>query len=326
MVQRRQREMAGQWRLHQGAQKQLEPTSGGTGGAMDATSRIEELIAAGPVLTDGGWGTELQGRGLAAGELGDTWNLSHPERVEEVARAYVEAGSRIILTNTFRANRIALGRHAEGGHVTGINRAGVAISRRAAAGRALVFASMGPSGKLLVTNEVGARDLEAAFTEQARALATAGADGLVVETMADLGEAKIAVEAAVATGLPVVACMVFDSGKNRDRTMTGVGPEQAAAELGAAGAHVVGANCGLGMEEVLPVCEALARSTDRPVWIKPNAGLPELVDGQIVYRMDPGTFAGFLPALSAAGARFIGGCCGTNPRFVEALRAQLAYR
>ena len=293
---------------------------------MTATSLIPELVAAGPVLTDGAWGTELQARGLAAGEIGDIWNLSHPDRVEAVARAYVDAGSRIILTNTFRANRIALLRYAGGERVADVNRAGVEIARRAAAGRALVFASIGPSGKLLATREIDVQSLEAAFTEQARALADAGADGLVVETMADLSEAKIAVEAALATGLSVVACMVFDSGKSRDRTMMGVSPKQAAVELTGAGAHVIGANCGIGVEAAVPICEALASATDRPIWIKPNAGLPELVDRRIVYRMHPETFAGFLPRLTAAGARFIGGCCGTSPRFVEALRQRLACR
>jgi len=285
---------------------------------------IQELVAAGAVLTDGAWGTELQARGLAAGEIGDIWNLTHPDRVEAVARAYVDAGSRIILTNTFRANRIALARHADGERVANINRAGVEISRRAAAGRALVFASIGPSGKLLAAGELDVQSLEATFAEQARALAGAGADGLVVETMADISEAKIAVAAALATGLPVVACMIFDSGKDRDRTMMGVSPEQAAADLTAAGAHVIGANCGIGIEAAVTICKALASATERPVWIKPNAGLPELVDGQIIYRMDPENFAGFLPALYGAGARFIGGCCGTNPQFVRALRDRLA--
>jgi methionine synthase I (cobalamin-dependent) len=291
---------------------------------MTTPSSIQELIAAGPVLTDGAWGTELQARGLAAGEIGDLWNLSHPDRVEAVARAYVDAGSRIILTNTFRANRIALLRHAGGERVADINRAGVEISRRAAAGRALVFASIGPSGKLLAAGEIEGRSLEAAFAEQARVLADAGADGLVVETMADLSEAEIAVDAALATGLPVVACMVFDSGKNRDRTMMGVSPEQAAAALSAAGAHVVGANCGIGIEAAVAICAALASVTDRPIWIKPNAGLPEMLDGRLIYRMEPEAFAGFLPKLTAAGAIFIGGCCGTSPRFVEALRQRLA--
>jgi 5-methyltetrahydrofolate--homocysteine methyltransferase len=243
-----------------------------------------------------------------------------------VARAYADAGSRIVLTNTFRANRVALSRHAGDARATDINRAGVEISRRAAAGRALVFASIGPSGKLLAADEIDVASLEAAFAEQASALADAGADGLVVETMTDLVEARIAVEAALATGLPVVACMVFDSGKNRDRTMMGIGPEQAAVALTATGAHVIGANCGVGIDAAVPICAALASATERPIWIKPNAGLPELVDGGLTYNMKPEAFAAFLPRLTAAGARFIGGCCGTSPRFVEALRERMACR
>jgi len=193
---------------------------------MGTSNLIDELTAGGPVLLDGAWGTELQARGLEGGEVADLWNLRHPERVEEVARAYVEAGSGIILTNTFRANRIALQRYGEEQHVTEINRAGAQISCRAAAGRAKVFASIGPSGKLLMTHEVDEAALAAAFGEQARALAEGGADGLVLETMSDLAEARIALEAALATGLPVVACMVFDSGRNRDRTMMGVSPNK----------------------------------------------------------------------------------------------------
>jgi 5-methyltetrahydrofolate--homocysteine methyltransferase len=291
---------------------------------MASTSLINELITTGSVLTDGAWGTELQARGLPAGEIGDLWNLVYPERVEAVARAYVDAGSRIILTNTFRANRIALERHADESRVVEINRSGVEISRRAARGHALVFASIGPSGKLLVTGEVDEAHLAAAFAEQAQALAGAGADALVVETMTDLDEARIAVAAAAATGLPVVACMVFDSGKHRDRTMMGIAPQQAAVELVRAGAQVIGANCGIGIEAYVPVCAALASATDRPIWIKPNAGLPAVVDGKIVYHMTPQQFASHAPALMAAGARFIGGCCGSTPEFVAALRSQFA--
>ncbi len=293
---------------------------------MTAPPIIQELLAAGPVITDGAWGTELQARGLAAGEPADLWNLSRPGEVEAVARAYVEAGSRIILTNTFRANRIALEPYVGAERIADINRAGVAISRRGAAGRALVFASIGPSGKLLAADEIDVPRLEVAFAEQARALADAGADGLVVETMSDLVEARIAVAAALMTDLPVVACMVFDSGKNRARTMMGVSPQRAAEELTSAGAHVIGANCGIGIETAVPIGEMLRSATDRPIWIKPNAGLPELVNGELIYRMEPETFAGFLPRLAAAGAGFVGGCCGTTPRFIQALcrrRAEL---
>jgi methionine synthase I (cobalamin-dependent) len=285
---------------------------------------IDELIAEGPVLTDGAWGTELQSRGIKPGEMPDLWNLSHPDRVEEVARGYVDAGSRIVLTNTFRANRIAFAGNPEVERIAEINRAGVELSKRAAGDAARVFASIGPSGKQLLTREVTEEQLAAAFREQASAQAEAGADAIAVETMMDLTEAKLALEAARATGLPVVACMVFDSGKNKDRTMMGVGTEQAAEALTEWGADVIGANCGLGIEEYIPVCASLVAATDRPVWIKPNAGIPQLVKGEIVYQTTAEEFAGRLPKLLEAGASFVGGCCGTDPTFIAALRAALA--
>lgn len=290
---------------------------------MSGTALIDELIAGGTVLTDGAWGTELQERGLAAGEMPDAWNLERPERVEAVARAYVEAGSRVILTNTFRANRIALGRHAVADRVVEVNRAGVEISRRAAGDRARVFASMGPSGKLLMTGQVDEETLRDCFEEQARGLAEGGADAIVVETMTDLVEARLAVEAAKATGLPVVGCMVFDSGKKRDRTMMGVTPQQAAEELTRYGVDVVGANCGTGVEDYVPICRSLSAATWLPIWIKANAGLPQIRAGEVVYDTTPEQFASHLDALVEAGARFVGGCCGTNPKFIEALAARL---
>jgi len=163
---------------------------------------IEKLIAQAPVVTDGAWGTQLQARGLAPGECPDAWNLSHPDRVEAVARAYVDAGSQIILTNTFRSNRITLADHGLAEKARELGRAGAEISSRSAAGRACVFASIGPSGKMLVTGEVTEDELRAAFSEQARALAEGGADGIVVETMSDPAEARIAVAGAPGTRRP----------------------------------------------------------------------------------------------------------------------------
>jgi methionine synthase I (cobalamin-dependent) len=284
---------------------------------------ITQLLADGPVLTDGAWGTELQARGLAIGDFPDAWNLTHPERVEEVARAYVEAGSRVILTNTFGANRIRLAESDLASKVTEINRRGVEISRRAAAGRAFVFASIGPSGKMLLAGEVTPEQLHAAFEEQARALAEGGADALVVETMSDLAEAKSAVAAARTTGLPVVACMVFDSGRDKDRTMMGTTPEQAAEALSATGADVIGANCGQGIAGFVKICQRLRAATERPIWIKPNAGLPELVEGRAIYHTAPASFASHVPALVTAGASFIGGCCGTSPLFITAVKRHI---
>ncbi len=288
-------------------------------------SLIKTLLLEKPVLTDGAWGTQLQARGLPlTGEPAESWNLTRPERVEEVARSYAEAGSRILLTNTFSGNRIALARHGLADSAREINRAGAAISRRAAPETVSVFASIGPSGAMLLTGEVSESDLDTAFSEQAEALAEGGANGIVIETMSDLVEARIAVAAAVRTGLPVVACMVFDSGRDKDRTMMGVTPEAAAEGLADAGAAVIGANCGNGPEGYLPVCRRLSEATELPVWIKPNAGLPEVVEGRATYSMTPEDFAEGVARLVEAGADFVGGCCGTSPEFLRVLARRFA--
>lgn len=284
---------------------------------------IERLVGGGTVVTDGAWGTQLQQRGLADGVCPDAWNLSHADRVEEVPRAYAEAGSDIVLTNTFRANRPALAGYDLANRVEEINRAGAEISLRAAKDRAHVFGSIGPSGKMLLTGEITAAELQEAFSQQAAALAAAHVAGLVIETMSDLAEAKIALAAAKATGLPVVVCMVFDAGKELDRTMMGDTAEHVARELTAAGADVVGANCGQGIESYVRVCRQLRAATDLPIWIKANAGVPQIEDGEIVYRTTVEEFAQHGPALVEAGARFVGGCCGTGPAFIQALRASV---
>ncbi len=287
-------------------------------------SLIAELAARAPVITDGAWGTQLQARGLDVGACPDAWNLSHPGRVEEVARAYVEAGSQVILTNTFGANRFVLGRCGLAERVAEINRSGVEISRRAADGRARVFASVGPTGILLAMGEHRPEDIRAAFTEQISALAAAGAEALVLESFSDPAEILLALKAARPTGLPAVACMTFDSGKSHDRTLMGTTPEQAAEQLSAAGADAIGSNCGRGIEGCVAVTRRLRAATDRPLWIKPNAGLPEVIGGQTVYGQTPQQFAAVVPALVEAGAAFVGGCCGTTPEFIAAIAKTLA--
>lgn len=280
---------------------------------------LDELLSQAPIVLDGAWGTQLQMRGLPVGACPDEWNLSHPDRVEEVARAYVEAGSQIILTNTFGSNPIVLERHGLADQAVAISRAGVAISRRAADGRAKVFASVGPTGIMLMMSDKTPEEIQTAFRIQIEALAEAGADGLVFETMSDPQEALLALQAAQGTGLPTAVCMTFDSGKNRDRTMMGTTPEQAAEQLTAAGADIIGANCGSGPDSYVEVCRRLKAATDRPIWIKPNAGLPQVVNGRTVYTVTAEDFAAFVPRLLEAGASFIGGCCGTSPDFIRAI-------
>ncbi len=277
-------------------------------------SPLREWLAGGPLISDGAWGTQLQARGLDPGAAPDTWNLTHPELVEAVARAYVEAGSQVILTNTFRANAIAMQ-----GDLEAINRAGVAISKRAAAGQALVFASIGPTGKMLMAGEIGPEQAQAAFAAQAAALAGAGADALLVETMSEIEEARLAVAAARSTGLPVIVSFAFDSGKNKDRTMMGATPEAVAAAMVEAGADAVGANCGVGVEYAAAICRRLHAACGLPVWIKPNAGLPKMEGTDIRYNVSAESFASHYPAICQAGASFLGGCCGSTPDFIRAL-------
>ena len=285
---------------------------------------IKSLIDSGPVVTDGSWGTQMQKRGLKRGECPDSWNLSHPERVLEVAQQYVNAGSQIILTNTFGGSRLALKKYSLDNETVDINMAGVEISKKAAGNRAYVFASIGPTGMMLVTRETTAGELQNVFEEQAAAQARAGADGLIVETMIDVTEARIAATAAKQTGLPVIVSMVYDSGENKDRTMMGNSPEEVVAELTGVGVDGIGANCGQGIEAFAPICARLRQATDLPIWMKPNAGLPEIVDDQTVFRTTAQEFVQYIPELIAGGADFIGGCCGTDQGFVEAIRETLS--
>jgi methionine synthase I (cobalamin-dependent) len=263
----------------------------------------------------------MQKRGLKRGHNPDSWNLSHADQVREVAEQYVNAGSQIILTNTFGASRLSLANFELAEKTVEINMAGVRISREAAADRAHVFASIGPTGRMLVTQETTAEELQNVFEEQANAQARAGADGIIIETMIDIEEARIAAIAAKQTGLPVIVSMVYDSGEDKDRTMMGNSPEEVVAELSGFGVDGFGANCGQGIEAFLPICRRLRQATDLPIWIKPNAGLPEVADdGGVVFRTTAQEFVQYVPDLIQAGANFIGGCCGTDQEFIKTIR------
>lgn len=284
---------------------------------------LRHFTSNGPVVTDGAWGTLFPVRGRPFEACPESWNLAKPEIVEAAARSFVDSGSQVILTNTFRANRLALAGTESACDCAAINRAGVDISRRAAAGRAAVFASIGPSGKLLHTGEVNVDQLLEAFEEQARVLADAGAEGLVIETMGDIREARAAIAAARKTGLAVIACMVFDSGKLRDRTSMGNTPEEVAWELAEAGADGLGANCVHGVEQCVALCRRLKGATDLPIWIKSDVEVPQIVGGQTQYRTTPAEFAAAAERLVDTGANFVGGCCGTSPEYIAALRQRL---
>jgi methionine synthase I (cobalamin-dependent) len=286
-------------------------------------SRLFSFLTGGPLLTDGAWGTELARLGLPAGQPADLWNIDHPERVAQVAQAYVDAGSRVLLTNTFRSNRIALEACGRAEEVHRLNSEGVAISRAAARNRAYVFASIGPTGRVLIAGDADPSIIAAALREQVRACTAA--DALLLETFSDLEEARIGADAALAIGLPVIVSFAFDTGKRKDRTMMGVTPEQAAKFAMEHGLDGIGANCGVGIEQAIGLCQRLrAVAPTLPVWIKPNAGLPVIENGEAVYRVQPEDFASHVPALLEAGASFLGGCCGTNPAFIRAAAAKMS--
>jgi 5-methyltetrahydrofolate--homocysteine methyltransferase len=285
---------------------------------------IKKLLAKGPVITDGAWGTELMKKGMKANQCPEIWNLTDPEKVGEVAKSYVDAGSRVILTNTFGANRFVLVRYNMEDKVREINIAGVDISKEAAGDQALVFASMGPSGKMLIMKDVTEKELQEAFEEQADAIKDAGADAIIIETMTDITEAIIAIAAAKKTTLPLVASMVFDAGKEKDRTIMGHTIEEMVEKFTSAGVDVLGTNCGKGIEGFIPVCEKMRTNTNLPLWIKANAGSPEYIKGETVYNTTPEEYASYVPVLVQAGADFIGGCCGTNPDFIRAIKDKLA--
>ena len=273
------------------------------------------------LIADGGWGTELQKRGLPPGEPPERWNLQNPDGVRAVALAYLEAGADLILTNTFGGSSLKLAKVGLREKEAEINRMGAKISKEAAGERALVFASIGPTGEFMAPlGACSETEMVQGFALQAKALAEGGADGIVVETMMDLAEAKAALRAAKEnTSLPVAVTLTFDKSPRGYATMMGIRPEQAAAELAKAGADTVGANCGAGIDHMIEVMALMRGATSLPLWCKPNAGLPELVEGNTVYRETPEMMASNLKALVAAGADIVGGCCGTTPAHIRAL-------
>lgn len=270
------------------------------------------------ILTDGALGTEYQRLGLPVGQCADFWTLDRPDLVYQVTKCYADAGSDAVLTTTFRANAVTLADYGRAADTRAINVAGARIARDAAVPDKRVFGDVGPSGKMLMTGEVTEDDLRRGFSEQCDALAEGGVDAIVLETFSDVNEARIALEAGLATGKPVIVSFAFDTGRNKDRTMTGLTPEQAAQQMEEAGASAVGANCGAGFDAFTGLCRRLRAATSLPLWIKPNAGLPEMIAGTLTYRATPDEFAAAVPGYVEAGATYIGGCCGTTPAFIRA--------
>jgi 5-methyltetrahydrofolate--homocysteine methyltransferase len=289
---------------------------------LDETARQELLIA------DGAMGTQLQARGLETGAPGELWNVARPDQVLAVHRSYREAGAQAILTNSLGGSRWKLQAAGEGHRVAELNRAAAGLAREAAREQAWVLGDVGPTGRFVAP--LGTDSFEefvAVFGEQIEALLAGGVDGILVETMSDLEEALAALQAAKAlSDLPVAVTMTFtpDRSGGDYHTVMGVGVEEAVQTLQEAGADLIGSNCSVGSQAMLGIVKRLAPVAAVPVVAKPNAGLPRLVAGQTVFEEAPEQFARTAARLVGAGARVVGGCCGTTPDHIAGLAKELA--
>ncbi|MCK4546125.1 MAG: homocysteine S-methyltransferase family protein [Candidatus Eisenbacteria sp.] len=285
--------------------------------------RIEQ----GPILFDGGMGSLLIAQGLASGEAPEPWNVDRRDVVRSAHRAYYEAGADVVTTNTFGGTRLKLGAKGLSDRVVELNRAGADLAVLVRPEGKFVAGDIGPTGKVTgLPGEVSYEELKEIFAEQAGILAGAGVDLLAVETMYGLEEARAAVSAAGATGLPVTATMTFDRKPRGFFTLMGNQPEGCLAALEEAGASVVGANCTLGPEDMLDLLETIRPLTSLPILVQANAGQPELKAGETVYSVKAADFAGWVGRMLDAGAGLVGGCCGTTPEFIRQMALEIEAR
>lgn len=284
------------------------------------------------LVSDGAMGTQLQKAGLEPGACGEAWNLDAPDKVLAIQRAYADAGSDCITTNTFGGSRIMLERHDESARVSAINRAAVEIAREAFGGRpGFVLGDMGPFGGLLEPyGDVSTSRVEDAFAEQAEALVAGGVDAVIIETQTALEELGIGIRTAKAAGAScVIGSMAFDKMLESDdvRTMMGTSPEQAATFMVDEGADIVALNCGTGVDMKLAAetVTLYRRTCGLPIMAQPNAGLPVVENMNVVYKETPDEMAAGVVALVDAGARIVGGCCGSTPSHIRRFKEVLEH-
>jgi methionine synthase I (cobalamin-dependent) len=290
--------------------------------------KLSELLTASSyVVFDGAMGTMVQAAGLDDGGAAELWNVQHPERVLEIHRAYLEAGSRVVTTNTFGGTRPRLDMYGLGDRVAELNRAGAALARQAAEPfDALVAGDLGPTGELM--EPMGTLTIDDAaelFAEQLRGLLGGGIDLVLIETMSDLSEVEAAVRAAhaEAPALPVIVTMSFDTNL---RTMMGVSPAAAVAAIAPLGVTAVGANCGRGPDEMEPIMAQMVEARPEGLLLiaQSNAGLPVLVGDRFEYNFPTEEMAAHAVRLKAMGVDLIGACCGSTPAHLQAMTEALA--
>ncbi|HPO17375.1 MAG TPA: homocysteine S-methyltransferase family protein [Candidatus Hydrogenedentes bacterium] len=280
------------------------------------------------LVADGGWGTLLMAAGMRPGECPELWNVSHPDVVRGIGEQYIAAGSDLISTNSFGGSRCKLMQFGLEERANELNEAAAALSRQAAGPDKHVIASIGPTGKFLITGEISEEELYETFKEQALALERGGADACIIETFSAVDEAVTAVRATKQnTSLEIICSFTYASVTDgAPRTMMGATPAEMAQAVLAAGADILGANCSFGSEEMLAVVQALhAAAPAVPILVNPNAGQPVQTDAGVVYPETPEYMAGFAARFFEAGASIIGGCCGTNPGHIRAIRTAVSH-
>lgn len=292
---------------------------------VKSPSILERLARGELLISDGATGTYLQYHGLEPGGCPEELNASHPEVVKGMARAYFEAGSDMVLTNSFGGNRYMLSKYGYGDRVGELNRLAAQHARSQAPPGRYVFGSVGPTGEFLEPlGEVTEAEMLDVFVEQITALNEGGVDGVVVETMTALEEATLAIKAARQVGgLVVMATMTFDKGPRGFFTMMGVTPGQAVTEMEKAGADIVGSNCGSGIQGMVELAKQLRQATDGYLLIHANAGIPAIKGGEIVYPESPDFMVEGFKKLAEMGVNILSGCCGTNPDHIRALSKAL---
>ena len=286
---------------------------------------VVERVRGGETLVfDGGYGTMLFAAGLLNGACPELWNDTHAEIVAGIHRGYFDAGSQIVETNTFGGSRLKLDEYQIGDRARALNAKGARLARAAAPGHGYIAGSIGPTSRLPLDYALDAgvtdEEYETTFREQAEGLAEGGVDLFAVETMMFPQEATAAIRACKAvTDLPVMATMFFqyEEGNDRDRTMWGESPAEVAKNLLAAGADVVGMNCGRGPDRAIVIIREMRAVTDAPLVAYPNAGLPITTGDTVTYELGPDEMARDYPALLDAGCNIVGACCGSGPEHIR---------